>query len=102
MEVTNASELLFTPDDILSWATFLNSQAGRRLIPKAAESAPRLLAKGDTNEVLINHGAVLGFSAAIQALLDLAVAPQADPKSVDLFPNLEDNSQWTGPSLPKQ
>lgn len=88
MEVINASEILFTPDDIAIWASFLNTPTGKRLIPKAADSAPRLLSKGDTNELLINHGAVLGFAGAIQALLDLAVAKQAETEPADLWPEL--------------
>lgn len=88
MEVINASEILFTPDDIAIWALFLNSPTGKRLIPKIVELAPRLLSKGDTNEIMINHGTVLGFSAAVQGLLDLAVAKQAETPLVDLWPAL--------------
>lgn len=94
MQVINASELIFTPDDALVWATFLNSQTGRRLIPKLAEAVPRLLSKGDTNEILIRNGELLGFQTALQVLLELSVAPQAAPASVNLFPALEDDSQW--------
>lgn len=88
MEIINANEVLFTPDDVVNWSIFLNSPTGKRLIPKVVELAPRLLSKGDTNELLINHGTVLGFSAAVQILLDLAVAKQAEPVPVDNFPTL--------------
>lgn len=85
MEITDARDLLFTPDDAANWAAFLNTPTGQRLIPKIAELAPRLLAKGKTNTLLINHGTVLGFSAAVQALLDLSVAKQVEPLAVDNF-----------------
>lgn len=88
MQVTNASEIIFTPDDAANWATFLNTTTGQRLIPKVAELAPRLLSKGDINELLINHGSVLGFSAAVQAILDLAVVKQAEQPMPDNFPAL--------------
>lgn len=88
MQVVNASEILFTPDDVTNWAIFLNSPTGQRLIPKITELAPRLLSKGDTNELMINHGAVLGFSSAVQALLDLSVVNQAERPMDDNFPPL--------------
>lgn len=88
MQIINASEILFTPDDVTNWAIFLNTATGQRLIPKAAEMAPRLLSKGDTNELLINHGAVLGFSGAVQAMLDLALVKQAPAPPPDNFPTL--------------
>ena len=88
MQITNASELLFTVDDVANWAVFLNSPTGQRLIPKIAELAPRLLSKGDTNELLINHGTVLGFSAAVQAMLDLATVKEPEFSPVDNFPPL--------------
>jgi hypothetical protein len=52
MEVINANEVLFTPDDVNNWVIFLNSPTGQRLIPKIAELAPRLLSKGDTNDLI--------------------------------------------------
>lgn len=88
MSVINASELIFTPDDALNWSLFLNTPTGQRLIPKAAEMAPRLLSKGDTNELLINHGAVLGFSSAVQAMLDLAVPQKEEQPIQSNFPPL--------------
>lgn len=88
MEVINASEILFTPDDIAIWATFLNSPTGKRLIPKISDLTPRLLSRGDTNELMINHGAVLGFSAAVQVMLDLSVAKKEETPPADFWPAL--------------
>lgn len=94
MELVNASELEFTSDDNLNWAAFLRTQTGQRLIPKLAESAPRLLAKGETNEILVANGALLGFQAAVQALLDLTSIPQAPPQPINPYPPLDDDSAW--------
>lgn len=88
MPIVNASEILFTPDDALNWTLFLNSPTGQRLIPKLTEAAPRLISRGDTNELLINHGAVLGFSHAVQVMLDLAAPKQEEQPPVENFPAL--------------
>lgn len=86
MPITNASDILFTPDDILNWSLFLNTPTGQRLIPKISELTPRLLPKGDTNELLINHGAVLGYAAAVQVMLDLATPKEEEtPKEKTNF-----------------
>lgn len=87
MEITRET-LEWHPEDATHWEAFLKTQSGARLIPRLAEAAPRLLPKGDTNEVLINHGTVLGFSLAVQALLDLSLQPEAETTPVDLFPPL--------------
>ena len=88
MQLVNASELEFTSDDNENWAAFLRSKTGQRLIPKLAEAAPRLLAKGDTNEILIANGALLGFQTAVQALLDLTHVPEPPPAVFDPYPPL--------------
>lgn len=88
MPITNASEILFTPDDVANWAIFLNTPTGQRLIPKVVELAPRLLSRGDTNEILIRNGELLGFQAAVQAMLDLANLNQTEQPRADNFPPL--------------
>ena len=95
MEVTNAN-LEWTPDDTATLASFLNTPTGRRFVPKLAESAPRLLAAGDTNAILIRNGQLLGFQAAVQALLDLSVVvPQVTPATdYGEYPPLDDDNAW--------
>lgn len=92
--IVNASELEFTSDDNANWAAFLRTQTGQRLLPKLAESAPRLLSGGGTNEILIASGTLLGFQQALQALLELQSVPQAPQRGVENYPDLEDNRAW--------
>lgn len=92
--ITNASELEFTSDDNANWAAFLRTQTGQRILPKLVENAPRLLASGDTNAILIRNGELLGFTAAVQALLELQSVPQAPQRGTENYPALEDDSAW--------
>lgn len=94
MSIINASELEFTSDDNANWASFLRTQTGQRLLPKLAESAPRLLAGGGTNEILIASGMLLGFQQALQVLLELQSVPQAPQRGIENYPDLEDNKAW--------
>lgn len=94
MPILNASELEFTSDDNANWAAFLHTQTGQRLLPKLAEYAPRLLAGGGTNEILIASGSLLGFQQAIQALLDLTAVPAALQRTVEAYPPLDNDSDW--------
>lgn len=94
MSIINASELEFTSDDNANWADFLRTQTGQRLLPKLAESAPRLLAGGGTNEILIASGALLGFQQALQAMLELQSVPQAPQRGTENYPSLDDDKAW--------
>lgn len=94
MSIINASELEFTSDDNANWAAFLRTQTGQRLLPKLAESAPRLLVGGGTNEILIASGMLLGFHQAVQAMLDLQSVSQAPQRGIENYPDLEDNKAW--------
>lgn len=78
MEITR-EPLEWSSDDTAIWANFLNTQTGRRLIPRLAELAPRLLGSGETNAILVRNGELLGFQSAIQSLLELSTVNQAPP-----------------------
>lgn len=86
--------LEWTSEDVDHWASFLRSQTGQRLIPKIAESAPRLLAGGETNALLVRNGEVLGFSAAVQTALELSHLPQAPQRGTENYPSLDDDKLW--------
>lgn len=95
MEVTNAN-LEWSSDNTAAWAMFLNTPTGKRLIPKLAESAPRLLADGDTNAILVRNGMLIGFQAAVQAILDLSVVEQTASLTpvYGEYPPLDDDAAW--------
>lgn len=81
-------------EDMVQWSTFLRSRAGQRLFPRAAESAPSLMAKGETNEILIRNGMAIGFGVAMQALLALAnPLPKAEVAPSE-YPPLTDDAAW--------
>lgn len=93
MSVTNAS-LPWSTDDVLLWRNFLDSEVGRRLIPKLAESAPILLDGADVNKTLVRNGELRGYQDAIRTLLALSeVTPEVAP-SADAYPPLDDDSRW--------
>ena len=91
--VASASDWLFT--DAENLLAFLNSETGKRFLPKLAELTPVLLPSGDTNAVLIRSGEVRGVQIILQAIFSLA-HPTADeaPKITDLHPPLEDDKAW--------
>ena len=93
MEVTNQS-LDWDSEDMVLWRQFLESRAGRRLIPRVADAVPALLDGGDINKILIRTGEVRGYHQAIQALLALAVPPPAQQATQDAYPDLTDDSKW--------
>ena len=99
MPILNASELEFTSDDNQNWSAFLRTQTGQRLLPKLAEAAPRLLAGGGTNEILIASGSLLGFQLALQAMLDLTVVPAAPQRTAEAYPPLDNDSDWPAAPL---
>lgn len=93
MEITTGP-LDWTTNDEQLWAAFLDSNTGRRLIPKFLESTPTLLDRGDINAILIRTGEVRGMQLAVNTLLVLAhpPAPQAAPSIA--YPAPENDAHW--------
>lgn len=93
MEITN-DHLEWTSEDVDQWRSFLLTRCGSRLIPKLAEHAPLLLEKGDTNEICIRNGKVVGFQESIRTLLSLAVIQPSAPITESAYPPLDDDGKW--------
>jgi hypothetical protein len=94
MEITTDT-LPWDSDDVIAWQNFLQTQTGRRLIPKILESTPELANSGDVNAILIRSGEVRGFQAVAQSLLMLAMPPKEPPTdSATNYPSLVDDRQW--------
>jgi len=93
MEITNQS-LDWDSEDLVLWRQFLQSRTGSRLLPKLADSAPHLLHKGDTNEILIANGKLIGFQMAIASLLALAFPPPVEKDNSAAYPALDDDEAW--------
>jgi hypothetical protein len=92
-------EILANPNDWIAndsenLAAFLNTETGKRLIPKLAEGIPTLLEGGDTNNILIRSGEVRAWNKTIETLLTLAhPEPPANPLSTE-YPSLDDDQAW--------
>lgn len=94
MEIT-LDPLPWDSEDIQILRSFLETRTGSRLLPKIVEQVPTLLAKGDTNEVLIRSGLVLGSQSAIRTLLSLArPEPNSPEQESNHYPALTDDAQW--------
>lgn len=95
MEIV-ADRLDWTQFDSENWNRFLNTETGKRLLPKVLESAPGLLASGDTNAILIRAGEHRGLQLAISQLIGMS---HADPDELTnvvetAYPPLEDDQKW--------
>lgn len=91
--LANAQDWLTLDAENLS--KFLETDTGKRLIPKLVEHCPTLLDKGETNAILIRSGQVLAWNGMIEALLLLAhPAPPPPPANQTEYPALTDDAAW--------
>ncbi len=74
--------------------SFLNTQTGHRLMAKLYAAAPRLLSKGDVNEILIRSGEVRGCAIAVMEILNLTSSPIPDVQEEKAYPSLYDDDAW--------
>lgn len=98
MEIT-AQPLDWSTIDSDNLSKFLDTDTGRRLVPKLAAAAPPLFDGGDTNKILIRSGELRGCRIVLQEILDLAHPPPPLPQREDAHPPLEDDKYWQGPKL---
>jgi hypothetical protein len=94
MEIVSPAELLWSSDDEANWNAFLQSNTGKRLLPRVMERAPVLLAGGATNDILVRSGEFRGFSECIRTFLDLTHTPPAPPSPTMTYPPLESDEKW--------
>lgn len=94
-----AGKMDWLATDEQNLAAFLETPTGQRFIPKLLEDAPMLLEQGDTNQLLIRSGLVLGYQKVAQTILMLAHPPakmNQEAAVVDL-PPLENDALWPKP-----
>jgi hypothetical protein len=98
MEIS-ANPLDWTSNDEENLAKFLDTETGKRFIPKLIETAPSLLNRGHVNAILIRSGELRGYQEVVRSILVLAhPAPKpAAPESE--YPLLEDDRHWEGEKL---
>lgn len=95
MEIV-ADQLAWTQFDEEKWRNFLDTETGKRLIPKLLESVPGLLAGGETNAILIRAGEHRGLQLAVSQLLSMTHSAPEDKNTavVDSYPPLERDDAW--------
>lgn len=94
MDVT-ADSLPWSDEDMVLWRAFLDTQTGKRVIPKMLEACPRLPDGGEINAILIRVGVVRGLGLAAQGLLVLAQPAPKDTAAPSLgYEPLENDAAW--------
>lgn len=93
MEI-QADSLDWAINDEQNWASFLNSETGRRFLPRLLESVPALIEGGDTNAILIRTGVVRGFQLCVQELSRMSQTSKPVVLAEDTHPALEDDAAW--------
>ena len=107
MEIS-ANPLDWTTNDEEQLAKFLDTETGKRFIPKLVESAPSLLNRGHVNAILIRSGELRGYQEVVRSILVLAhPAPKAEQNSATEYVPLEDDTKWNDgqkltPETPKE
>ena len=91
-----AGPLDWSPVDEERWGKFLETDTGRRLIPKLLESVPDLLASGETNAILIRCGEHRGLRSAVSQLLAMSHSTPGVVTEVanESYPSLTDDTAW--------
>lgn len=84
----------WTQFDAENLARFLETDTGKRLIPKLVENVPTLHEGGETNRILIRCGEVRAFNQMVEALLLLAHPPAPTPPPVSEYPAPENDAAW--------
>lgn len=96
MEITQEA-LPWSSEDESNWNGFLQTNSGRRLLPKLVEGAPALFEAGDVNKILIRSGQLMGFQKAVSDLLALTHTQPVAPATAqsEAYPPLEDDAKWS-------
>lgn len=90
-----AGPLDWTATDEENLSKFLDTESGKRFIPRLLENAPTLFDKGDINAILIRSGEVRGYQIFVREILALAHSNKSDaPAKVGDYPSLIDDKAW--------
>jgi len=94
MEI-QAGPLDWLQTDEENLAKFLETETGKRFIPKLLETAPALLSRGHVNAILIRSGELRGYQEVARNILSLAhPAPKTQTETPSEYAPLEDDSKW--------
>jgi hypothetical protein len=96
MEIPVEGPETWTSIDEQRLADFLNTETGKRVVPRLMEACPELLPNGDTNAILVRNGEVRGMTLALHTLNIMAHPVKfVMPKVGNEFPHLEDDAAWS-------
>ena len=94
MEIT-ADRLDWTSVDEENFSKFLESETGKRFLPKLLESTPSLFPEGEINKILIRMGEVRAYADIARTILALShAAPKQEQETPSAYPPLEDDKHW--------
>jgi hypothetical protein len=89
-----AGSLEWTQFDAEKLASFLDSETGKRFLPKLVEVAPPLLEDGTKTKILIRSGEVRGFQTVVKEIIALAHPAPPAPKQESEYPPLTADEKW--------
>lgn len=96
MEIV-ASQLDWTTVDEENLAKFLETETGRRFLPRLLDSVPPLLENGKTKQLLIRSGIVIGYQRVARDILAMAhpaARPDDQKEQSSAYPDLRNDAAW--------
>lgn len=96
MEIV-ANPLDWTTVDEENLAKFLETETGKRFLPKLLDSVPPLLETGKTKQLLIRSGIVIGYQRVARDILLLAhpvARPDEQNEQSSAYPDLRNDEAW--------
>lgn len=94
MEILVSGPNDWTQFDAENLAKFLETDTGKRFLPKLTEQIPTLFDGGETNRILIRSGEVRAFNQVLEQVLLLAHPPAPVSPQVPEYPALENDNAW--------
>lgn len=94
MEILVSGPNDWTQFDAENLSKFLETDTGKRFLPKLTEQVPVLFDAGETNKILIRCGEVRAFNQVLEHVLLLAHPPAPMAPPVNEYPALENDTAW--------
>lgn len=94
MEILVSGPNDWTQFDAENLVKFLETETGKRFLPKITEQVPVLFDGGDTNKILIRSGEVRAFNLMLEHVMLLAHPPAPVVEPASEYPAPEDDKAW--------
>jgi hypothetical protein len=92
----------WTSVDAQAWKELLLTDTGKKLLRALVLEKPELLAKGETNDILIRSGEARqhdNLTAFLLTLTGVDTEIDDDPSQESTYPSLTDDTAWEGDKL---